>query len=126
MTEISANEFKHLTHPFYKEVEDYVLEVSREQILKGAAKYTEPFDPDSWTGEELANHAMQENRDQAVYITGMRTKMRQQERRIKELEIEVASLSLACLTTLDKGQLENLLKELGERLGSKNPVTRPV
>lgn len=77
---------KHLEHPFYKEVSDYVKKTEHEQIVKGSEKYAEPFKPDSWTNEELSDHAMQENRDQAVYITGMRDRMRKQELTIKYLE----------------------------------------
>lgn len=76
---------KHFNNPFYKEVDDFVKETKEQQILKGAEKYPEPFDPDSWSIEELAVHGMQELRDAQVYITGMRDRMRKQNKRINDL-----------------------------------------
>jgi hypothetical protein len=92
-----------LNHPFYKEVDEFCEEVKQQQILKGAEKYDEPFTPDSWTNDELADHGMQENRDQAVYITGMRDRMRKQEAEINKLKKENSEL-WAKLTAL---QIEN-------------------
>lgn len=79
------NLVNHYMHDFYKEVQEYTDQIAKRQIEKGAEKYPEPFNPDSWTGEELADHAMEENRDQAVYITGMRTKLRNQDAAYKHL-----------------------------------------
>jgi hypothetical protein len=73
------NLVRHFQNPFYKEAKDFWNATRAEQIEKGAEKYPEPFNPDSWTNEELAQHAMQENVDQAHYITGMRDRMRKQE-----------------------------------------------
>lgn len=76
---------EHFESEFYKEVQRYTEEIAHRQIVKGAFKYPEPFNPDSWTCQELADHAMEENRDQAVYITGMRDRMIKQENMNKEL-----------------------------------------
>lgn len=86
------NKEKHFNNPFYKEVDDFVEETKEQQILKGAQKYPEPFDPDSWSIEELAVHGMQELRDAQVYITGMRDRMRKQEKRIIDALTIVNSL----------------------------------
>lgn len=67
---------QHLNHPFYKKVDEITAKVAQGQILKGAAKYDEPFDPDSWTGEELGNHALEELRDGQVYVVGMVEKIK--------------------------------------------------
>lgn len=68
-----------LNHPFYQDVEEFRNEVKAETMIKAAEKYDEPFDPASWTGDELANHAMMENYDQSVYITGLRDHCRKLE-----------------------------------------------
>jgi hypothetical protein len=69
--ETTANEEKHLNHPFYAEANQYRETVRREQVLKGAHKYPEPFNPFSWSPKELLQHAMQENVDQGHYEYGL-------------------------------------------------------
>lgn len=58
--------------------------MAEHQTLKGADKYEEPFNPDSWSGDQLADHAMQELVDAERYVTGMRDRMRKLERELKE------------------------------------------
>ncbi|PAE27892.1 hypothetical protein CHI07_16985 [Paenibacillus sp. 7884-2] len=65
------NLLKHYNHPFYAKVDQITDEVKLMQIRKGAEKYPEPFTPSSWTGKELAIHALQELRDGQVYVVGM-------------------------------------------------------
>lgn len=65
------NLLKHYNHPFYAKVDQITDEVKLMQIRKGAEKYPEPFTPRSWTGKELAIHALQELRDGQVYVVGM-------------------------------------------------------
>lgn len=69
--ERERREHQHLEHPFYKDANVYREDIRKEQILKGAHKYPEPFNPNSWTAKELLQHAMQENVDQAHYIFGL-------------------------------------------------------
>lgn len=83
---------EHMNHAFYEDVKRFWNEVRQGQIKKGAEKYPEPFNPDSWSCDELANHAMQENVDQAVYITGMRDRMRKQEKEIEWLRQELQTV----------------------------------
>lgn len=104
----TAKREKHLNHPFYQVVDEYTEKIARQQILKGAEKYPEPFNPDSWDGEELADHAMQELRDGQVYVTGMRDRMRKQETQIILLKIEQKEL----LQKMDKAK--ELVKALNE------------
>lgn len=104
---------KHLDHPFYGEVKDFVGEVEQQQILKGAEKYTEPFNPDSWSGDELAVHAMQELRDGQVYVTGMRDRMRKQAEQIETLKAEVEYWRLKAKT----GSEYEKWKEVAEQNG---------
>lgn len=68
---MDENLTKHIHHPFYKKVDKLVEDVRMMQLRKGAEKYPEPFTPSSWTGKELAIHALQELRDGQVYVVGM-------------------------------------------------------
>jgi hypothetical protein len=83
---------EHLSSPFYKRSEDFRANVKRGQILKGAKKYPEPFNPHSWTAEELLVHAMQENVDQEHYQYGLYEKIIELEKENERLKVEIASL----------------------------------
>lgn len=72
---MKPNYEKHLNHPFYEKAEIVRQTVRLGQIKKGAEKYPEPFNPDSWTAQELLEHAMQENVDQAHYMYGLYEKI---------------------------------------------------
>lgn len=84
---------RQLNNPFYKRVDEFREEVKREQFAKAVKKYNEPFNPDSWTGEELARHAMQENYDQSVYITGLMDRVVKQEKTIEFLLGTLSSIA---------------------------------
>lgn len=84
--EHERRERQHLEHPFYKDANVYREEVRKEQIIKGAHKYPEPFNPNSWTAKELLQHAMQENVDQAHYIFGLFEKIEEMQTQIYSLE----------------------------------------
>lgn len=66
---------RHLKNPLYTDARAFWESVQTGQILKGAAKYPEPLNPDSWTAAELIMHAMQENVDQAHYLTALLSKL---------------------------------------------------
>jgi chromosome segregation ATPase len=83
---VSENEEKHLNHPFYAEANQYRETVRREQVLKGAHKYPEPFTTASWTNQEIIDHAMQENVDQAHYIYAAKERMEELEKEIEWLK----------------------------------------
>lgn len=89
MKEINHNLQQQLIHPFYKDAESFREEVKMETMKKAAEKYNEPFNPASWTIEELAKHAMAENYDQQNYIYGMYERLQVQEQRIEQLEKEL-------------------------------------
>lgn len=57
-------------------------------MRKAAKKYKEPFNPASWTIEELAKYAMAENYDQQNYIYGMYERLLSQEKEIVILKAE--------------------------------------
>lgn len=75
--------FKHFNHPFYRKVDQITDEVKQMQIRKGAEKYSEPFTPSSWTGKELAIHALQELRDGQVYVVGLLERIEELEETLK-------------------------------------------
>lgn len=85
--EHQENLMRHHNSPFYLSAQEYWLATQRGQIEKGAGKYPEPFNPDSWTAKELADHAMQENVDQAHYITGLLHKLEKME----QVKIDIES-----------------------------------
>jgi hypothetical protein len=97
------NYLKQLAHPFYKRVDEFRDEVKREALLKAADKYPEPFNPQSWTSEQLAKHAMAENYDQGNYIIGLYDKCVELEERLKEMQIEAEYWRLRCIKEGDKG-----------------------
>lgn len=83
---MNENLLKHYNHPFYQKVDQITDEVKLMQIRKGAEKYPEPFTPSSWTGKELAIHALQELRDGQVYVVGMLERIEELEERNAFLE----------------------------------------
>jgi N-formylglutamate amidohydrolase len=76
---------KHLKHPFYKDVEVYREKIRIGQIIKGSEKYKEPFTTKSWTNQEIVDHAMQENVDQAHYIYACLERLKTYEKECAEL-----------------------------------------
>ncbi|MDN4525339.1 hypothetical protein [Fictibacillus fluitans] len=86
---------KQLQHPFYRETDDYRDEIKMRTLEKAAVKYPEPFNPESWTSDQLADHAMAENYDQSNYITGMRNRMRKLEQLVEEKDKRIADLEAA-------------------------------
>jgi predicted N-formylglutamate amidohydrolase len=75
-----------LDHLFYKEAEDFREDIKMETMKKASVKYNEPFNPASWTIEQLAKHAMAENYDQQNYIFGMYQRLIEQEKEIERLK----------------------------------------
>lgn len=76
----------------YVDSDIYREQIATRQRVKGAEKYTELFNPDSHTDDELADHAMMEFHDGQEYVAGMRTRMRQLRGIIAELEREILEL----------------------------------
>lgn len=56
---------------FYEEARNLWTATQEEQIEKGILKYREPFNPFSWSPEQLLKHAIQENVDQLHYMVGL-------------------------------------------------------
>lgn len=58
--------------PFYEKARSLWQSVQNAQILKGLKKYPEPFNPNSWTPDELLNHALEETVDLTHYLVGLK------------------------------------------------------
>jgi hypothetical protein len=72
--------------PFYNKVLNTWRNTQTHQINKGAEKYPEPFNPESWTSKELLNHAMEEAVDLTTYLVGLYTHIENLENEIKRLK----------------------------------------
>lgn len=90
---LTEAEKKQFQHDFYKKAEKFREEIKIETLKKAALKYQEPFNPSSWTIEELAKHAMAENYDQQNYIYGMYQRLIEQEKKIKFYENRFSLIS---------------------------------
>jgi hypothetical protein len=71
--------------PFYKKALALFTRTQEAQIAKGLAKYPEPFNPHSWTPEELLNHALEETVDLTHYLVGLKELL-------DEKDIQIANL----------------------------------
>jgi hypothetical protein len=58
--------------PFYEKAKELWANTQKQQIIKGLKKYPEPFNPHSWTPEELLNHALEETVDLTHYLVGLK------------------------------------------------------
>ncbi|WP_144558494.1 hypothetical protein [Shouchella miscanthi] len=102
---------QHLEHPFYKEAHEYREAVRREQIEKGCHKYPKPFTPSDWSNSDLAKHAMQENVDQAVYISGMLERMEEQQDFINRLYIGFVNVTDEHKQYVGDHQVDKVVRE---------------
>lgn len=83
---------------FYEKALNLFKATQETQIQKGLQKYPEPFNPHSWTPEELLNHALEETVDLTHYLVGLKDLLD-----VKDKEIE---------------RLNSLLKEENRRVES--------
>lgn len=68
----------------YKDANFLFQRTQYKQMFKATEKYPEPLNPDSWTADELVDHAFQELVDQSHYLTALLLKVRQLESEVKE------------------------------------------
>lgn len=78
--------------PFYEKALTLFTQTQNKQIFKGLKKYPEPFNPHSWTNDELLDHALEEAVDLTHYIVGLKEKLDGQADYIKQLEEELRYL----------------------------------
>jgi hypothetical protein len=72
--------------PFYKKALALFTRTQEAQIKKGMEKYPEPFNPHSWTPEELLNHALEETVDLTHYLVGLKELLDAKDKEIAELK----------------------------------------
>ena len=78
--------------PFYEKALTLFTRTQNKQILKGLQKYPEPFNPHSWTPDELLDHALEEAVDLTHYVVGLKELLDSKENYIKQLEQELRYL----------------------------------
>jgi hypothetical protein len=78
-----------MTTPFYEKARNLFLKTQDAQIHKGLQKYPEPFNPMSWTPQELLNHALEETVDLTHYLVGLKEQLDVKDDYIKQLEQEL-------------------------------------
>lgn len=64
----------HFNNPLYGQASSWWMRVQGEQIGKGVSKYPTPLRSQDWTFSQFLEHAMQENVDQAHYLTALKIK----------------------------------------------------
>ena len=79
--------------PFYEKALQLFAKTQKQQIIKGLKKYPEPFNPHSWTPEELLNHALEETVDLTHYLVGLKELLDVKDVQIKDLQNEIEGLS---------------------------------
>jgi hypothetical protein len=72
--EWSESILTHYNNPLYGQASSWWLRVQGEQISKGISKYPTPLRAEDWTFAQFLEHAMQENVDQAHYLTALKAK----------------------------------------------------
>lgn len=76
--------------PFYKKALSLFTRTQEAQIQKGLAKYPEPFNPHSWTPDELLTHALEEAVDLTHYLVGLKELLDKKDQEIEKLKWELS------------------------------------
>lgn len=91
---MSSNLEKHLNSPFYKESHNFWEAIRQKQIKKGSETYPEPFNPFSWSPEELLEHFVSEVVDSNHYAFGLYKQIQFMKERISALEKQNKALMM--------------------------------
>jgi hypothetical protein len=75
---------------FYKKALQLFTRTQEAQIQKGLAKYPEPFNPHSWSPDELLNHALEETVDLTHYLVGLKELLDAKDKEIEDLKYLLA------------------------------------
>lgn len=78
--------------PFYDLALRLFTRTQRSQIQKGIEKYPEPFNPRSWSPQELLNHALEETVDLTHYLVGLKVLLDDKDEEIRHLKHRLALL----------------------------------
>jgi hypothetical protein len=81
-----------ITTPFYKKALELFTRTQKAQIQKGLDKYPEPFNPYSWSPDELLNHALEETVDLTHYLVGLKDLLDVKDYEIRQLHKEIRRL----------------------------------
>jgi hypothetical protein len=81
-----------VTTPFYKKALELFTRTQKAQIQKGLDKYPEPFNPHSWSPDELLNHALEETVDLTHYLVGLKELLDAKDSFIKQQNDEIVGL----------------------------------
>jgi hypothetical protein len=81
-----------VTTPFYKKALELFTRTQKAQIQKGLDKYPEPFNPHSWSPDELLNHALEETVDLTHYLVGLKELLDAKDSFIKQQNDEIMGL----------------------------------
>lgn len=80
--------------PFYRKALDLFTKTQTNQVHKGLKKYAEPFNPHSWTPDELLNHALEETVDLTHYLVGLKELLDAKDKEIELLKADNEYLQL--------------------------------
>lgn len=75
--------------PFYEKARNLWQKMQDKQIQKGLLKYPEPFNPHSWSSQELLEHALEESVDLVHYLVGLKEKLDKLEQENQNLKEEL-------------------------------------
>jgi hypothetical protein len=100
-----------ITTPFYKKALALFTKTQESQIEKGLKKYPEPFNPHSWTPEELLNHALEETVDLTHYLVGLKDLLDVKDLEIRKLHKEIRALKRQIPYTYEPKPVRNLTEE---------------
>ena len=76
--------------PFYMLARRLWKHTQDSQIQKGIEKYPEPFNPRSWSPQELLNHALEEAVDLTHYLVGLKVLLDDKDDEIRNLKHQIA------------------------------------
>jgi hypothetical protein len=98
--------------PFYEKAKALWQRTQDAQILKGLQKYPEPFNPHSWTPEQLLNHALEETVDLTHYLVGLKELLDAKDKEIQDWIDAVRSKDkeIANLKANENGWKEKAIK----------------
>jgi hypothetical protein len=103
--------------PFYEKALALFTRTQEAQIQKGLAKYPEPFNPHSWTPDELLNHALEETVDLTHYLVGLKELLDAKDEQIKSLHKH---------WSLGLDEIKRLKEELEYEKGMKETFQKEV
>lgn len=100
-----------ITTPFYQKALELFTRTQKNQIQKGLEKYPEPFNPHSWSPDELLNHALEETVDLTHYLVGLKELLDVKDYEIRKLHKEIRALKRQLYVAPEPKPVRNLKEE---------------